>query len=564
VSSDPMISISEVLCRSSSLKEILWNVSRFKDEEKRLTLKQNPHFYKGLPTIPDEYGDRFRFDPIETFQGDKICVLTDNPGQTGRVFLDISDKMRAFGNVWVPKNAIIFKGSYRPFLSFPSVSDILIEDVCGKLEGESIVGAAIRDTPNLWYFEEPPLSPAARPTLSPSQNSPSPTMSATSTSSVGVPIQDWREPIRRMLQSLDINIRITAKRPSNISPNCPSSPVPPAGSSSSEDSLLPIVLPPLRPPIKLQIPAQSVGPLTPSSYRTALTTPLSQHQQSPAVELSPKTGTTLSPAPPPVLPSQASPSMEVSPSPVALAMPRIPHLPTVALTPTKRAAPAPPIARTLPGMSQSLESQRIAFSPPSPVALSVPLPGQPPTAVSPLTDPALPAPPTCILPDGPQVPLPQVAVSVLHPKPPTAVAPPSVRRAIAAPPTAHILPDISLSRESRTVVVPQEAEAPVSSPVPIAGVPLSVLNVTSDSPWQIINASKPQTEGHKGEIVNHVHSQASVPGPINGGVSSAARDRGVPSLSPPVQAPATVTQPHDQPNVQSKSWFRKYVWDYKK
>jgi hypothetical protein len=115
--SDP---IPEVLSQSSNMNEILWNFSRFKDG-RRLTLKDNPHFYEKLPTSEEKYEGQFRIDPIETFHHDKISVLTDNPGLTGRVFLETAKEKRAFGNVWVPKNAIIFKGSwlfYIPFLTF--------------------------------------------------------------------------------------------------------------------------------------------------------------------------------------------------------------------------------------------------------------------------------------------------------------------------------------------------------------------------------------------------------------------------------------------------------------
>jgi len=106
--SDP---ISEVLSQSSDTKEILWNFSRFKDG-RRLTLKDNPHFYEKLPTSAEKYEGQFRTDPVETFQQEKISVLTDNPGLTGRLFLETAKGKRAFGNVWVPKEAIIFKGSY--------------------------------------------------------------------------------------------------------------------------------------------------------------------------------------------------------------------------------------------------------------------------------------------------------------------------------------------------------------------------------------------------------------------------------------------------------------------
>jgi hypothetical protein len=99
------------------LQEILWNFSRYKDK-RRLTLKQNPHFYEALPLFPEKYGGKFRTDPIETFQFEKISVLTDNSGRTGRVFLETAEGTRAFGNVWVPKDAIIFKGSRLSFSVF--------------------------------------------------------------------------------------------------------------------------------------------------------------------------------------------------------------------------------------------------------------------------------------------------------------------------------------------------------------------------------------------------------------------------------------------------------------
>ena len=112
--SDP---IPEVLCPLSKTNEILWNFSRLKDE-KRLTLKVNPHFYEKLPTSAEKYKGRFQIDPVETFEQEEISVLTDNLGQAGRVFLKTAKKIRAFGNVWVPKSAIIFKGSWLSFHPF--------------------------------------------------------------------------------------------------------------------------------------------------------------------------------------------------------------------------------------------------------------------------------------------------------------------------------------------------------------------------------------------------------------------------------------------------------------
>ena len=103
--------MSEMLGEGSNLSEVLWNFSRYKDPEKRLALKQNPHFYKDLPHLSREYGDNFRGDPIdENFldtPGHKIFVLTD---RQGRIYLETGRDPRAFGNVWCPQKSIIFKG----------------------------------------------------------------------------------------------------------------------------------------------------------------------------------------------------------------------------------------------------------------------------------------------------------------------------------------------------------------------------------------------------------------------------------------------------------------------
>ena len=102
------------------------------------------------------------------------------------------------------------------FVCFFSPSDTLL-DVFGNLVGESIVGATIQGIPNLWCFEEPPPSLASRrtrPALSRNRNSPLSVTAKQITSAAGVVIQDWREPIRRMLQFRDVNIRITDKPPS--------------------------------------------------------------------------------------------------------------------------------------------------------------------------------------------------------------------------------------------------------------------------------------------------------------------------------------------------------------
>ncbi|KAF8477769.1 hypothetical protein DFH94DRAFT_755681 [Russula ochroleuca] len=125
-------------------------------------------------------------DPIQTFQHERISVLTDSSYHEGRVFLETAGKLRVFGNVWALNDCIIFK------------------DLSGKLEGESVVGASIQRIPNMWCF-------VGRSGFGP-ELAPSPNATATQiTSAAGVLIQDWREPIRQMLRSPGTNIRITDK-----------------------------------------------------------------------------------------------------------------------------------------------------------------------------------------------------------------------------------------------------------------------------------------------------------------------------------------------------------------
>ena len=123
-------------------------------------------------------------DPIDTFQHERISVLTDSSGQ---VTLEAAGRMRVFGNVWAPNDYIIFKGPLP--LCFFSLSDTLL-DLRGTLEGEGVVGAAIQGIPNLWCFVIRSHELATSPIPSPTQI----------TSGAGVLVHDWREPIRRMLR----------------------------------------------------------------------------------------------------------------------------------------------------------------------------------------------------------------------------------------------------------------------------------------------------------------------------------------------------------------------------
>ena len=219
-------------------------------------------------------------------------------------------------------------------------------DVCGKLEGESIVGEDIQDTLKLWYFEEPSSSPTSRSPLSPILDSSSPTVTPTPTNSTpGTPVGDWREPIHQMLQLRDvnINIRITDKQPGNPSPShsAPSSPFSPALLSSSDESISPMELPKSPPrPLTIQIPASSAGPPSPSTYYTPRSRPPSpQRPQVPGLSQR---------MPEPEPPSRGAPFIShpqpahiaATPS-TALPEPRPRQLPPLVTSPTGRTTLAP-------------------------------------------------------------------------------------------------------------------------------------------------------------------------------------------------------------------------------
>ena len=83
----------------------------------------NPQFYKRLPTLAEAYGGEFRMDPIETFQHERISVLTDSSYEKGgRVFLETAGRKQFFGSVWAPNDCIIFKGSFPLCFFSPSLT----------------------------------------------------------------------------------------------------------------------------------------------------------------------------------------------------------------------------------------------------------------------------------------------------------------------------------------------------------------------------------------------------------------------------------------------------------
>jgi hypothetical protein len=96
-----------VLCEETSVEEVFWNFSRLEGNQ-RITLQQNPYFYKGLPRSARAYNHDFTAEPIENFRDEtEILVLID---KQSRVFLEAGEIKRVFGNFWEPDQAIIFKG----------------------------------------------------------------------------------------------------------------------------------------------------------------------------------------------------------------------------------------------------------------------------------------------------------------------------------------------------------------------------------------------------------------------------------------------------------------------
>jgi len=190
---DNPVVVKQVLDSCSSLQEVLWNFNRF-TKEKRLALGQNPHFYRHLHTSRESYRKRFRLDPSEDFQdtgAEKFYVLTDRPG---RIYIESGGGALAYGNVWAPGDAIIFK------------------DVRGSLWGEDFIGQYI-DTPNLRYCLLGSVSPTSESrvghTLVPRDLSNILPTSSTNDAR-WKSIRDWREPIRLVLNSLYISILIDA------------------------------------------------------------------------------------------------------------------------------------------------------------------------------------------------------------------------------------------------------------------------------------------------------------------------------------------------------------------
>ena len=142
----------EVLSHTAGFEEVLWNFAHFEDN-RRITLQDNPHFYSELPTSSDAYTDQFKALPVENVEmtpNATIYVLVDQPR---RVFLETRRETRIFGNVFTLKDVMIFKG-LSDVTSFLYVAFNISLDIHGVLQGESVVGESIRGIPNVWRSEK--------------------------------------------------------------------------------------------------------------------------------------------------------------------------------------------------------------------------------------------------------------------------------------------------------------------------------------------------------------------------------------------------------------------------
>ena len=111
-----LILVPEYFSSPPTLQEILWNLCRIEDKKKRLTLKDNPHFYEQLPTLLKAHGDSVKIDPTKRFWEHKLYVLTD---KQELVHVITGNKiLHSFGNWWRSENTITLKGT-GIFLGFP-------------------------------------------------------------------------------------------------------------------------------------------------------------------------------------------------------------------------------------------------------------------------------------------------------------------------------------------------------------------------------------------------------------------------------------------------------------
>jgi len=135
-----------MLGRTAGIEEVLWNFTQF-DDERCITLHDNPHFYSDLPTSFDAYTAQFEALPIDNFTpkpNATVYVVVDQPR---RVFLETKHETRIFGNVFkstlAQRDVMIFKSSSNVLFIHRDAFNISL-DIHGALEGESVFAESIK------------------------------------------------------------------------------------------------------------------------------------------------------------------------------------------------------------------------------------------------------------------------------------------------------------------------------------------------------------------------------------------------------------------------------------
>jgi hypothetical protein len=98
-----------MLSHDAGFEDVLWNFAHLEDN-RHISLHDNPHFYAYLPASSDEYTAQFRAHPMEEFRmkpNATIYILVDQPR---RIFFRAGRGTRIFNNVFMLNNVMIFKG----------------------------------------------------------------------------------------------------------------------------------------------------------------------------------------------------------------------------------------------------------------------------------------------------------------------------------------------------------------------------------------------------------------------------------------------------------------------
>ena len=132
-----------------NVSELLWTFSRLPDD-RRVTLKQNPHFYlsKDLSDRPLAYNNHFVLKPLKDLKTEKdlkVMILSD---RTGQIYFDYKKFSKTYGNIWRPHNAIILKGIVIYLTLSPTLTWYL--DPQGTLEAANRISSKINGEVSIW------------------------------------------------------------------------------------------------------------------------------------------------------------------------------------------------------------------------------------------------------------------------------------------------------------------------------------------------------------------------------------------------------------------------------